>query len=76
MALSTMAACTRTLLRVSLGSRNVVSKPATPNVAMSRRMRATALSIPRPAAEESSGMNGEPGEPGCPTPYVMWWSAS
>src|SRR5205823_5505229 len=68
-----MAACTRAPLRVSVGKRNVVSNPATPNADMSRRMRATALSIPRPAGDESSGMKGELTDS---TPYTVPCRAS
>jgi hypothetical protein len=35
---------------------------------MSRPIRATVVSIARPAMVLSIGRNGEPGEPGCPTP--------
>ena len=51
----------------------MVSNPATPNADMSRLMRATALSIPRPAGDESSGMKGEPTDA---TPYAVPCRAS
>src|SRR5881394_3533661 len=60
-------------VRLSVGRRHVVSNPATPNVDMSRRMRATALSIPRPAGDESSGMKGDPTDA---TPYTVPCRAS
>src|SRR2546430_3019403 len=58
----------------SAASATVVSNPAIPNVTLRPCwIRATALSMARPAVEESSGRNGEPV---CPTPYTEPCSAS
>src|SRR6266576_3093640 len=61
-------------LSESAASATMVSNPAIPNVTLRPCwIRATALSMARPAVEESSGRNGEPV---CPTPYTEPCSAS
>src|SRR5881628_2149173 len=61
-------------LSVSDASATVVSNPPIPNVRfMPCWIRATALSMARPAVDVSSGRNGEPV---CPAPYTAPWSAS
>ena len=59
---------------MSAASATVVSNPAIPNVMLRPCwIRATALSMARPAVEESSGRNGEPV---CPRPYTELCNAS